>query len=394
MNRNVLLLALCQATLMTGASLVLSSSALVGARLAPSPVWATVPLSLQLLTTMLVMFPAARLMVKVGRRPVFIAAALFGFAGVGLAAFGIWTSRFLLFSLAGCLIGVQAAVGQSYRFAAAESVPPAARGRAISLTLAGGVIAAFVGPNLARLTRDALAPAFTASFLALLGTTALSFLFALLLRLPPVETTSVGELPRPPRQIVRQPRFLFAVATAAIGYAVMTLLMTATPLTMHACGHGFGPTATVIQWHLVAMFAPSFFTGELVRRFGVRTLIAVGCVLNLGCIAVNMAGTTVGHFELALALLGVGWNFLYVGGTTLLTETYRPQERGFAQGVNDTVVFVLVTGASLASAGLLAALGWRTLNIVSIPLVCVPLILLAVSMPRRRRGAGAEDVGY
>jgi MFS family permease len=391
-NRNVLLLAVCQASLMTGSSLVLSSSALVGARLAPSPVWATVPLSLQLLTTMLVMFPAARLMAAVGRRPVFLAAALIGFSGMGLAALGIWIGSFMVFSLAGCLVGVQSAVGQSYRFAAAEAVAPAARGRAISLTLAGGVIAAFVGPNLARLTRDALEPPFFASFLALLGTTALSFLFALSLRLPPIEIASLGEPPRPPRQIVRQPLFLMAVTTAAVGYAVMSLLMTATPLTIHAHGHAFGPTATVIQWHLVAMFAPSFFTGELVRRFGVRTLIAAGSALNLGCIAINMAGTTVLHFELALVLLGIGWNFLYVGGTPLLTETYRPQERGFAQGVNDTVVFTLVSGASLASAGLLATLGWRTLNVASIPLCCIPLLLLIVSAARR--GLGTADIGY
>ena len=377
---------------MTGASLVLSSSALVGARLAPVPALATLPLSLQFLTTMFVMFPAARLMLRAGRRPVFMGAALVGMLGVALAAFGIWSDRFAAFCAAGCLLGVQAAVGQSFRFAAAESVPAAARGRAISLTLAGGVIAAFVGPNLARVTRDALAPPFFASFLALIVTTALSFVFASQLRLPPMENAPRGDNPRPARAVVRQPLFLIAVATAAIGFMVMNLLMTATPLTMHAHGHGFGPTATVIQWHLVAMFAPSFFTGELIKRFGVRTLIAAGCVFMFACVAINVSGTTVVHFEVALALLGIGWNFLYVGGTTLLTETYHPHERALAQGVNDTVVFTMVTASSLASAGLLSLLGWRTLNMVTLPLVCVPLVLLAGAI--RPGGRKAPDVGY
>jgi MFS family permease len=368
-NRNVVLLALSQAMLMTGSSLVLSSSALIGARLAPWPSLATVPLSLQLLTTMLVMFPSARLMLRFGRRPIFVLGSLTGLVGVALATLGIRAGSFGIFSAAGCLLGVFNAVGPSYRFAASESVAPELRPRAISLTLAGGVLAAFVGPNLARWTRDLMAPSFTASFLALTVTAGLSVVFASLLRLPRVETPPDSAPPRTARALARQPLFLTAVGTAAIGYAVMALLMTATPLTMHAHGHGFGPTATVIQWHLVAMFAPSFFSGDLIRRFGVFRLIAAGAALNLACVAVNLAGTSVLHFEIALALLGVGWNFLYVGATSLLTETYQPHERAVAQGINDTVVFLLVTASSFASAGLVARLGWQTLNLLTVPLI-------------------------
>lgn len=390
MYLNVFLLALCQAMMMTGVSLVLSSSALVGAELAAHPILATLPLSLQYLTTMLVMIPVSRAMQRRGRRPVFVAGALIGAVGMGLATYGIAIGSFALFAAAGILVGMHNAVGQFYRFAAAEAADSERKSRAISLTLAGGVLAAFLGPNLARLTRDAMAPAFSASFLALCVTTLIAAALASRLRLPAADAGAAAEgTGRPMMEIARQPAFVVAVAAATLGYASMNLIMTATPLAMTCQHQAFDDIAWVIQWHIVAMFAPSFFTGDLIRRVGVLAVIAVGALLELACIAVNLAGTGVAHFNAALILLGVGWNFLYVGGTSLLTETYRPEERGRVQGLNDTLVFTSVTLSSLAAGGLVNLYGWETVNLAVIPGMLAVLLLGARLAWRQRRSAPA-----
>jgi MFS family permease len=368
---DVLLLFLCQAMLMTGVSLVLTSSALVGAQLAPDPIFATAPLSVQYLATMVALLPVSHAMHRYGRRAVFVVGALIGTVGVALATIGIYGSSFLVFTLAGALIGINNAVGQFYRFAAAEAVDAGLRSRAISLTLAGGVIAAVLGPNLARLTHDALQPPFTASFLTLTVTTLLASLFASRLRLPPVPgETATGER-RPMAEIARQPVFIVAVVVGMLGYGEMNLLMTAAPLAMHSQHHNFAATAEVIQWHVVAMFAPSFFTGDLIRRFGVLRVMLVGAGLVLVCIFTNLSGMSVTHFELALIFVGVGWNFLYIGATTLLTEAYRPSERAHVQGLNDTMVFTTVALSSLASGGLVAHFGWKAINIVALPALLI-----------------------
>ncbi len=373
MNANVLLLALSQAMLMTSMSLAITASALVGAQLAPDAGLATVPQAVMFLTTMLMMFPASHLMQRMGRRPIFVGGALFGVVGVAIAALGIHTESFLMFTLAGVLIGIYNAVGQYYRFAAVEAVDPSGHSRAISLTLAGGVIAAVIGPNIARFTRDMLQPPFTASFIALIGTTLLAAFFASRLRLPTVSTVAASGEARPLAVIARQPVFLVAVAAAVIGFGAMSLLMTATPLAMHAHHHDFADTAGVIQWHLVAMFAPSFFTGDLIRRFGVLNVIAAGCVFMFACIGVNLLGTSVTHFHIALILLGIGWNFLYVGGTALLTQAYRPAERARVQALNDTLVFSVVAASTLISAGLLSHFSWEKMNVFVAPVIAVVL---------------------
>ncbi len=390
MNRNVILLAFAQAMLMTGMSLILSSSALVGMQLAPDPAWATLPLSLQFLTTMLILWPVAQLMQRFGRRPIFIAAALIGAAGFALAAFGIYRHSFAAFALAGLLIGVINATGQYYRFAAAESVAHDFRSRAISFTLAGGVLAAFIGPNLARLTRDALSPAFFASFLALIGTSLFAAALLTRLRLPrPTSDTGTGEKRRLV-VIARQPTFIVAVLAGTIGYGAMNLLMTATPLAMHAHHHSFAATAEVIQWHVVAMFAPSFVTGDLIRRFGIYPILLGGCALIFAAATTNLLGAQVFHFETALILMGVGWNFLYVGGTTLLTETYRPAERAMVQAFNDTLVFTTVTISSLVSAALVAHFGWGTINMVTLPILS--LVTIGIGWLRWRSTAQARAI--
>ncbi|HEU0187835.1 MAG TPA: MFS transporter, partial [Gallionellaceae bacterium] len=343
MNRNVLILSFCQAMLFTGIGLVVASSALIGQQLAPSPAWATLPLALQYLTTMLVAYYFSSLMKRKGRRYVFVRGALLGMVGAGVACLGIWQGNFYLFAGASLLIGMHTAIAQFYRFAAAEAVPADLKARAISLTLAGGVVAAFIGPNLARYTRDLLEPIFLASFLMLVLATAAAAWLSSRLDLPALPADEHHETGRPLLQIAMQDKYLVALLAAMVGYGVMNFLMVSTPLAMHSYGCSFPSTTWVIQWHLVAMFAPSFFTGDVIRKVGVVPVMLAGCLLIGACALINLSGTTVSHFETALILLGVGWNFLYIGGTTLLTETYTPQEKSRAQGLNDTLVFATLT---------------------------------------------------
>lgn len=387
MNAQIVLLALSQAALMTIISLVLASSALIGARLS-STEFATVPLALQYLATMLMLLPIARLMERFGRRPVFGAGALIGAVGLALAAAGLHSGSFVLFAAAGLLIGSFNAVGQYYRFAAADAVAPQHRGTAIALTLSGGLLAALAGPALAKLTKDALAPPFLASFMVLVAIAVLGALFAAALRLPPAPARSAAPALRPWREIARNRRLVVAVLGSVAGYAVMNLLMTATPLAMQAAGLGFGEVATVIQWHLVAMFAPSFVTGALIARIGVTKVMLAGCALNLASIGISWTGSESSHFLVGLILLGAGWNFLYVGGTALLVESCRPQEALRIQAVNDTLVFSAVAAATFLSGVLVDALGWKTLNLyATLPIAAVVLALLSLALDRRKGAA-------
>lgn len=389
MYRDISLLAVCQALLMTGTGLVIATSSLIGNQLAIHPALATLPLSVQYLTTMLVMIPVSRTMQRWGRRPVFVLGALIGSAGMALAAFGVWMGSFLLFAGAGVLIGLHNAIGQFYRFAAAEAAPVDLKSRAISLTLAGGVVAAFIGPNLAALTRDLVLPPFTASFIVLCAVTVLAATLVSRLRLPPPPPPSASggeDAARPLAVVLRQPALIVAVLAGTLGYAVMTLLMVATPLAMEHNTHTFSLIAGVIQWHIVAMFAPSFITGDLIRRFGVKTIILVGALLQVACVVVAVSGVAVIHYTASLILLGLGWNFLYIGGTTLLTTSHRPSEKGYVQGINDTVVFTVVTLASLASGGLQSWLGWATLNLLSLIGPAVVILALGWLMWREAKG--------
>lgn len=377
MNRNVIILAFFQAMLFSGTGLIISSSALIGKDLAPTAAWATLPLALQYLTTMLVIFFVSHLMRMKGRRYVFIRGALLGSLGMLLASLGIWLGNFTLFALSGLLLGAHNAIGQFYRFAAAEAVPAELKARAISLTMAGGVLAAFIGPNLAVLTKDLLTHVFLASYLVLILMTLLVALLSTKLTLPAIADDH-HEI-RPLWQIATQPKYLSAMIAAMIGYGVMNFLMTATPLAMQCYSHPFSSTALVIQWHLVAMFAPSFFTGDLIRKIGVIPVMILGCLLLISCSIINLTGTTLMHFEAALVMLGMGWNFLYIGATTLLTETYSSNERAKAQGLNDTFVFATLTVTSFASGSMLAHFGWETINLYSIPVtlaVCIGLLWL------------------
>lgn len=375
MNQNVLLLALSQAVVMTTISLVLSSSALVGVQLSSSNL-ATVPLAIQYLATMLALYPAAKLMERYGRRSVFCTGALIGALGLAVAAMGIRFSSFALFAAAGFLIGIFNAVGQYYRFAAADAVSVDRKNIAISLTLTGGLLAAVAGPMLARWSKEALQPSFYASFLALIGIALLGALFATGLKLPPMVQVDHSETPRSLMEIARNPRFVLAVVGGVVGYAVMNLLMTATPLAMMCSRFSFSQTAEVIQWHVVAMFAPSLFTGALIQRVGTLPVMLLGCFLNLGSIAISLMGNELSHFEVALILLGIGWNFLYVGATSLLTETYRKEEKARIQAFNDTLVFMGVTVVTMFSGTMVTTLGWQVVNMYA----AAPVLLVIVGI--------------
>lgn len=386
MHRNVYILAFCQAMLFTGTGLIISATALIGKDLAPTAAWATVPLAIQYLTTMLVIFVVSHWMKIKGRRHVFMRGALAGASGMLMASLGIWLNNFFLFMLASVLVGMHNAIGQFYRFAAAESVPSNLKARAISMTLAGGVLAAFLGPNLAVLTKNMLEHVFLASYLSLVLTTLLTAFLTSHINMPevPDEEKEIRSL----LHIARQPKYLMAMLAGMIGYGSMNFLMTATPLAMVCYSHPFSSTAIVIQWHLFAMFAPSFFTGDLIRRFGVIQVMLTGCIFIIGCALINLNGTSLRHFELALIMLGIGWNFLYIGATTMLTDTYSPAEKSKAQGLNDTFIFATLTVTSFASGAMVDHFGWQTINKFSlypVSIVLLGLIWLSVKSVRKNR---------
>lgn len=375
MNLNIALLALSQASMMTVISLVLSSSALIGLQLS-SPDLATLPLAVQYLATMILLYPIARLMERYGRKLIFLIGALFGAIGLSIAAIGINFGSFMLFALAGFLIGIFNAVGQYYRFAAAEAVPGNSKSIAISLTLTGGILAAIAGPILARYTKNILQPTFLASFISLIVVALLGAFFASRMTLARVSKEDDAGSKRSLYELGRNPRFLLAVSGGVIGYSIMNLLMCATPLAMLCAQLDFSQTATVIQWHIVAMFAPSLFTGILIRKIGVYVVMLLGCMAILLGVVVAINGDELVYFELALIFLGVGWNFLYIGSTTLLTETYRPIEKSLVQSFNDTLVFLSVTIATFFSARLVNNFGWEAINIYA----SIPIILLALGI--------------
>ncbi|MGQ0648204.1 MAG: MFS transporter [Gemmatimonadaceae bacterium] len=372
MRRNVWHLAAGQAMGFTGSTLLVATSALVGLRLAPREGLATLPMALQMVANMLTTIPASLLMQRIGRRGGFLVGSAIGIVGAALAVRAIVIESFALFAMSAALSGSANAFLNYYRFAAADAVDVEERPRAISWVLAGGVIAALVGPNLARWTRTWLEAPFAGSYVALTGIMVLSFLNLTFLDLPrPAADAHRGG--RPLSAIVSQPVFLCALICGMTGYALMSLVMTATPLSMQAHHHAFNDTAFVIQWHALGMFAPSFVTGELIRRFGVLRVMLAGVGLIAACVVVNLTGTTVLQYATALGLLGVGWNFLFIGSTTLITEAHSPQEKGKAQALNDFAVFSTVTLAVLSAGALQHAFGWRAVNLGALPVTLIPL---------------------
>lgn len=382
MKKNVLLLAASQAMFMTGGSLLIATSALVGYRLSPDKALATLPLALQMLAGMLTSIPASLLMQRIGRRAGFLLGSSIGIAAACLAAYAIVNANFVLFAFSAAMSGMFAGFANYYRFAAADVSSADYRSTAISYVMAGGVVAALVGPNLAHWTSEWLAAPFAGSYLALAGILVLSF-----------ATQSFLTIPKPPREahggrplgtIMRQPVFIVAALGGMLGYGIMALVMTATPIAMHHHDYAFGDTAFVIEWHVLGMFAPSFFTGHLIKRFGVLQIMLTGGLLSTLCVIVNLSGTSLTHFWLALVLLGVGWNFMFIGATTLLTEAYAPEEKGKTQALNDFMVFSTVTLSVLSAGSLQHLLGWKAVNYGVLPLIAVAVIAVTWLLRTRR----------
>jgi len=384
MKRNVLLLAASQAMMLTGGSLLLATSALVGFRLSPDKSLATLPLGLQMLAGMLTTIPASLLMQRIGRQRGFLIGCTLGTIGAALAAWAIVHASFMLFVLAAMLTGMFTGFGNYYRFAAADAASDDYRSRAISYVMAGGVIAALVGPNLASWTNHWLSTPFAGSFVALTGIMLLSFCTLLFLDIPR-STLETHEGGRPLIDIARQPAFAVAAIGGMLGYGVMALVMSATPLAMHEHQYAFHDTAFVIEWHVLGMFAPSFITGHLIRRFGVLRVMLTGALLNAAGVTVNLAGTSLVHYWLALTLLGIGWNFLFIGATQLLTETYAPGEKAKTQALNDFLVFSTVSLAVFSAGNLHHHLGWRAVNLGVLPLIAVITLAIAWLARLRRR---------
>lgn len=364
---------------MSAMSLVIATSALVGRALAEDKSYATLPLAAQFLATMLTTVPAALLMERIGRKAGFMLATGFGMSGAAVAAFAIATQQFWWFLGGSVLLGMFNGFGNYFRFTAADVVDDSHKSRAIGYVMAGGVAAAFVGPNLARWTKDVVDGApFAGGYAALVLLYCSALIMVSLLRLPAPTGRAIGATPapggRPLPGLLLQPKFLVALVCATFGYGVMSLVMTATPLAMQDHAYAFEDTSFVIQWHVFGMFAPSFVTGHLLLRFGTLRILGAGAVIGLLAVTTNLLGSSVTHFWLALVLLGVSWNFLFVGGTTLLTEVYRPEERAKCQALNDFAVFTTVTVASLSAGALHNAFGWQAVNLGVLPLLAVALL--------------------
>jgi MFS family permease len=383
--KNVILLAVCQALAMTGMTMNMTVTALAGKELTPDPAWATLPSALQFTATMLSAMPASLYMRHVGRRLGFSTGVLIGVTGAMLGVTAIFTANFVLFCLASMLIGSFQGFAILYRYAAADTASDSFRPRAISLVLAGGVVAALVGPELAKLSYDWFDPIFFAgSFVAIAAVQALSLAFLYFVEIPRPSAEERASSGRPLLEIVRQPVFLVAVFGAMIGYGAMTFVMTATPLAMIDCGFAFQDAAFVVQWHAVGMFAPSFFTGSLIQRFGVIKLMLAGVVAYVACAVINLSGIELLQFFSALVLLGIGWNFLFVGGTTLMTEAYRPEERAKVQGLGDFLIFTMSTIAAFSSGYVNYELGWEAVNLGLLPLsAAVGIALIWFSTQRK-----------
>ena len=365
--KNVSLLSACQALLMTSNSMLITTSALVGLALADDPALATLPLAVQFIAVVVVTYPASLLMRSIGRKQGLAVGALLGATGASLCTRGILWQSFGIFLLGSAGLGMFNAFGQYFRFAAADVAPADWRARAISLVMAGGVIAAFTGPNLARVTAGAWPGAsFAASYLSLVGLSLLCAVVVWQVTIPGQEQHA-PPAPGVVARLIGTPSYLLAVLAAVIAYTSMNLIMTSTPLAMHGLGFQLADTASVIQWHVLGMFAPAFFTGSLIERFGVMRVMIAGAVLMAGCVAVNLHGSGWLQFWLALLLLGVGWNFMFVGATTLLTTSYATSDKASAQGLNDFILFSSVALSALASGVLYVHLGWQTLNVLVLP---------------------------
>ncbi|NRF66338.1 MFS transporter [Aquincola sp. S2] len=377
MNPRLVLLTLCSGLLMVNNVTFIAINGLVGLALAPVGWMATLPITAYVAGGALATGLVARHQRRFGRRRAFQLGLLVAIASALVSAYAAVTRDFWLLTAATLVAGYYNANGSLYRFAAVELVRPDFKERAISWILAGGILGAVVGPNLAQQSRALLAQPFAGAYAVLAGVALLSLVVMSFITFPPLPGQGgQGAQGRPLKDIVRQPVFIVAAGACAIGYGVMNLLMAATPIAMQQCKHPFADAALVLEWHVLGMFVPSFFTGRLVQRFGPLPVMGIGLLLNLACVAFALSGQDVMHFLGALMVLGVGWNFLFIGGSSLATQAWRPEEKTQAQAALDFCVYLTMTLTSFASGALVTTGGWTAMNLGAL----LPLALLAAAL--------------
>ena len=377
-RRNIVILVAAQAILGAQMSVIFIIGGLAGQILAPNPCLATLPLSMIILGSALSARPLARLMQMRGRQAGFLLAVLAGGLGAAIAAGGLWSGSFLLFMAGSLLTGIYMSAQGFYRFAVTDTASDEMAPRAISWVMAGGLAAAIIGPAIVRMTSDLTAVPFLASYLAVIGLNLLGpFLFAFLdIPRPPVPRPG-DDQGRPMGQILRNPVIIVAMICGMVSYALMNLVMTSTPLAVVGCGYAPSDAANIVSAHVLAMFAPSFFTGHLIARFGATRIVAIGLAILAAAGGVALSGAELPQFFGALVLLGLGWNFGYIGATAMLTRAHTAAERGRVQGMNDLVVFGGVFVASLSSGGLMNCAGgspqdgWSAVNLAMLPLLAL-----------------------
>jgi len=370
-KRNVALLCATQALLFTNNTILIAINGLAGYALATDKSLATLPVTAYVVGAALTTLPVSHLMRRFGRVNGFSLGTMIGIIGALICGYAVYSHSFWTLCLGTLVMGIYNASGQYYRFAAADVASTDFKSKAISLVMAGGLVGGVLGPQTSKLTKDILPAEFLGSYLALIGFCVIALTLQRMMNIPRLTAAEQKDQGRPLSEIARQPAFMVAVMSATVGYGVMNLLMTATPLAMASCNHPFSDAAFVIQWHVIAMFAPSFFTGALIKRFGVRAILFSGVLLSLGCVAIALQGVAVMHFWAALILIGVGWNFMYVGGTTLLTETHAPAEKAKVQGANDMAIFITMAISSASSGWLFSARGWEIMNYSAIPFLLI-----------------------
>ena len=386
MRRNVWLLFFCTALVhstMVGQAVM---AVLVGYSLAEDKTLATLPVAVQMTAVMAASIPAGIIFSRLGRRAGFTLGALCSITGALVFAYAVWRADFFIYCVGAAFNGAGFGISQHYRFAAAEVASPAYRARAISLVMAGGILSSLLGPELVKHSRELVMPfLFMGTYLiiAILPAICLILLAVVDLPPPPVRQRVVTPL----REIVMRPAFITAAVAGMVAFGTMNLLMTSTPLQMMLCGFGVDASATVIQAHAVAMYAPGFVTGRLITRFGARPIITAGSLLTALCVAVGLSGQQFGHFIVALALLGVGWNFMFVGATTLLGTAHSPAERVRAQAANDFLVFGTVACTAFASGAIHVSAGWQVLNLLLLPALVLALAMIALQARRSRTAA-------
>ncbi len=375
-HRNLLLLACCQAVGQSCNTMMFAATGLSVITFYHRPDLANLPVTMQHIGVMIWVFPAALLMQRVGRSIGFRVGSLFGMAGAIVMCLGLYTGNFLVMCGGGLILGYAVACLQMYRFAAAELVPIHYRAKAISWVTAGGVAAAVIGPSLVRVTHDLTMPLYLTTYAAILGLHVIVFTIMSFITFPPIPATaataSPAEIAAPPRplwEIASQPRFIASAMAGMLAFGTMSFIMSASPLAIVGCGFPHSEAHWVIFMHVLGMFVPSFFTGNLINRLGVTTVMAIGIVLMLAGVAAALSGTAEWNFRIALTVNGVGWNFLFVGATTLVTTCYRPNERGKAQALNDLLVFSTTATSSFMAGFLQDRWGWQPLNWFSVLLM-------------------------